>query len=74
MLAKRTVKNQITLPKLVIAPFGDVEYFDVTTDGQTIVLRPLQISRVDEVRARLAHLGIEEQDLSAAISWGRQRS
>lgn len=72
MLAKRTVKNQITLPKTVVARFNGVEYFDVSTDGETIVLRPLQISRADEVRARLAQLGVEEQDVSAAVAWARQ--
>jgi hypothetical protein len=74
MLAKRTVKNQITLPKTVIARFGSVEYFDVSTDGETIVLRPLRMSRADEVRTRLALLGVEEQDLADAISWARQPS
>lgn len=73
-LAKRTVRNQITLPKTVVALFGGVEYFDISTDGETIVLRPLQISSADEVRARLGQLGIEEQDVSAAISWARQPS
>ena len=72
MLTKRTVKNQITLPKTVIARFGDVEYFDVSTDGETIVLRPLQKSRADEVRARLAQLGVEEQDIAAAVAWARE--
>jgi bifunctional DNA-binding transcriptional regulator/antitoxin component of YhaV-PrlF toxin-antitoxin module len=72
MLTKRTVKNQITLPKTVIARFGDVEYFDVSTDGETIVLRPLQKSRADEVRARLAQLGVDEQDIAAAVSWARE--
>lgn len=74
MLAKRTIKNQITLPKTVVARFDGVEYFDVSTDGETIVLRPLQISRADEVRVRLAQLGIEEQDTAAAVSWARQPS
>jgi hypothetical protein len=74
MLAKRTVKNQITLPKTVIARFNGVEYFDVTTDGEIIVLRPLQISRADEVRSRLAQLGVEEQDIADALSWARQTS
>jgi bifunctional DNA-binding transcriptional regulator/antitoxin component of YhaV-PrlF toxin-antitoxin module len=72
MLTKRTVKNQITLPKTVIARFGDVEYFDVSTDGETIILRPLQKSRADEVRARLAQLGVEEQDIAAAVSWAHE--
>jgi hypothetical protein len=72
MLAKRTVKNQITLPKVVVARFGGVEYFDVSTDGDTITLRPLRESRADEVRARLAQLGVEEQDVPAVISWARK--
>jgi hypothetical protein len=72
MLAKRTVKNQITLPKAVVTHFGGVEYFDVSTDGECIILRPLQRSRADEVRARLAQLGIDEQDVTAAVSWARK--
>jgi hypothetical protein len=72
MLAKKTTKNQITLPKSVITRFRGVEYFDVTTDGSTIVLRPLEVSRADEVRARLSELGIDEQDVTAAVSWARK--
>ncbi len=73
MLAKQTVKNQITLPKTVVARFGGVEYFNVT-DGETIVLHPLQTSRADEVRARLEQLGVDEQDVADAVTWGRQGS
>jgi bifunctional DNA-binding transcriptional regulator/antitoxin component of YhaV-PrlF toxin-antitoxin module len=74
MLAKKTVKNQITLPKAVITRFNGVEYFDVSTDGECIILRPLQKSRADEVRTRLAQLGIKDEDVTAAISWARQTS
>jgi bifunctional DNA-binding transcriptional regulator/antitoxin component of YhaV-PrlF toxin-antitoxin module len=72
MLAKKTVKNQITLPKKVVTRFKDVEYFDVTTDGDSIILRPLQQSRADEVRTRLAQLGIDEQDIPAAVRWAHK--
>jgi bifunctional DNA-binding transcriptional regulator/antitoxin component of YhaV-PrlF toxin-antitoxin module len=72
MLAKKTIKNQITLPKTVVTRFAGVEYFDVSTDGQSIILRPLQKSRADEVRTRLAQLGIEEEDVTAAVSWARK--
>ncbi len=72
MLAKKTTKNQITLPKTVITRFAEVEYFDVSTDGECIILRPLQKSRADEVRARLAELGIDEGDVAAAVSWARK--
>ena len=74
MLAKKTVKNQITLPKAVVTRFTEVEYFDVSTDGECIILRPLRRSRADEVRARLAQIGIGEEDLTAAVSWSRKRA
>ena len=70
MLAKMTVKNQLTLPKAV-ARFTEVEYFDVSTDGACIVLRPLQRNRVEEVWTHLEKLGITEQDVSDAVAWAR---
>lgn len=73
MLAKKTVKNQITLPKAVVTRFQKVEYFDVSTDGTCIILRPLQQSRTDEVRARLTELGITEEDVPNAVSWARKK-
>ncbi len=72
MLAKLTVKNQLTLPKAVIRRFAGVEYFDVSTDGSAITLKPLRPSRLDEVRAKLERLGITEQDITDAIAWARQ--
>jgi bifunctional DNA-binding transcriptional regulator/antitoxin component of YhaV-PrlF toxin-antitoxin module len=72
MLAKMTVKNQLTLPKAVVTRFTGVEYFDVSTDGASIILRPLQRSRAEEVRLRLAQLGIEEGDVAAAVAWARE--
>ena len=71
MLAKLTVKNQLTLPKAVVKNFAGVEYFDVSSDGSTISLKPLRPSRLDEVRAKLASLGITEQDVKDAIAWAR---
>ena len=72
MLAKKTITNQITLPKAVMARFAGVEYFDVSTDGECIVLRPLQKSRIEEVRAKLAQLGVGEEDVTAAVSRARK--
>jgi hypothetical protein len=72
MLAKLTVKNQLTLPKAVVSRFSGVEYYDVSTDGSAITLRPLQRSRLDEVRVKLASLGITEQDVTDAVAWARQ--
>jgi hypothetical protein len=71
--AKKTVKNQITLPKKVVDRFAGVDYFEVSTDGASIILRPLQKSRAEEVRARLAELQIEENDVKAAVAWARKK-
>ena len=71
MLAKKTSKNQITLPKAVIAQVGDADYFDVSTDGESIVLRPLRRSRADEAREQLVKMGITEGDIRDAVEWAR---
>jgi hypothetical protein len=72
VLAKLTVKNQLTLPKAVASQFKGVEYFDVSTDGSAITLKPLQRSKIEEVWAHLEKLGITEQDVTDAVAWARQ--
>lgn len=72
MLAKLTIKNQLTLPKTIAKRFPGVEYFDVSTDGSSITLRPLQRSRAEEIWGHLAQLGITEQDLADAVQWARR--
>ena len=71
-LAKLPTKNQLTISKAVATRFSGVEYFDLSTDGSAIVLRPLRTSRLDEVHAKLEQLGITEQDVTDAIAWARQ--
>ena len=74
MLAKKSSKNQITLPKAIIAAFEDVDYFDVTTQNGRIILEPVRTKQGDEVRARLESLGIRETDIDAAIAYARGKS
>ncbi|MGH8472645.1 MAG: AbrB/MazE/SpoVT family DNA-binding domain-containing protein [Gammaproteobacteria bacterium] len=73
MLAKITSKNQLTLPKSVVAEVGGAEYFDVRIEDGRIVLTPVRIQRADAVRAKLAHLGIIERDVADAVAWVRER-
>ena len=51
-----------------------MEYFEVSTDGTCIILRPLQKSRAEEVRARLAELRIDDEDVKAAVAWARKKA
>jgi hypothetical protein len=77
MLAKKTSKNQLTLPKDVIKDFADVQYFDVTVKEKKIVLTPVKIAPVDadlsDVREKMAALGITENDVDKAVKWARKK-
>ncbi len=72
MLAKLTSKNQLTLPKTVIADFQGSEYFDVTKENGRIVLTPVRLTRAGAVRAKLAELNITEADVADAVAWARR--
>ncbi len=71
MLAKLTSKNQLTLPKSVMQAIGPAEYFEVQARDGQIVLTPVRIHRGDAVRAKLAELGLSEQDMADAVARAR---
>ena len=77
MLAKKTSKNQITLPKEIVKAFPDTEYFDVSIRDNTIRLMPVKItpvpSSLDSVREKIKKLGVTEKDVGEAIQWVRSR-
>lgn len=71
VVAKRTSKNQLTLPKAVIEQAGLADYYDVTCDQGRIVLTPLHPGGASAVRTRLRELGISEADVTDAVEWAR---
>ena len=71
MLAKITSKNQLTLPKSLTQAVGATEYFDVEARGGQLILTPVRIQRGDAVRAKLGELDLTEEDMFAAVAWGR---
>ena len=77
MLAKKTSKNQLTLPKEVVKEFPDTDYFDVTVKDRKIVLIPVRIALDDAalegVRDKLKKLGITEGDVAGAVKWARKK-
>ena len=74
MLAKRTSKNQITLPKAIVQTVGEADYYDVTAQDGKIVLTPVRLQQADAVRAKLEALGIAPDDVGDAIDWARRRA
>lgn len=77
MLAKKTSRNQITLPKPIVRQLPDSEYFDVSLRDGAVVLRPVAIStqgeRLKVVRGKIRGLGLAQKDIEAAIRWARSR-
>jgi virulence-associated protein VagC len=73
MLAKKTVKNQITLPKKIADQFPGIDYFEVRKEGDSIVLEPVLPERSREVREKLESLGLTESDITAAVEWAREQ-
>lgn len=79
MLAKLRRKNQITIPKAVIAAFEGAEYFDVAQDNGRIVLSPVSVApagapsvgRAESISEKLAKPDATEQDFIDAVAWAR---
>ncbi|MBI5576390.1 MAG: AbrB/MazE/SpoVT family DNA-binding domain-containing protein [Deltaproteobacteria bacterium] len=79
MLAKKTSKNQLTLPKEIADRFPGTEYFDVQVKGRAILLRPVRIeaegerSGIDAIREKIRKLRLTEKDVAKAVRWARNR-
>ena len=74
MLAKRTSKNQITLPKAIVQRVGEADDYDVTVQYVKIVLTPVRLQQADAARAKLEALGITQDEVEDAIAWARKRA
>ena len=74
VLAKKTSKNQLTLPKAIADRFPGVDYFEVAADAERIVLKPVRLGGAKEIRKRLAAAGIGPHDVEDAIAWARRKS
>ncbi|MGE3978349.1 MAG: AbrB/MazE/SpoVT family DNA-binding domain-containing protein [Nitrospira sp.] len=77
MLAKKTSKNQVTLPKKILKGIPETDYFDVFLREGSVVLRPVTVaehhSRLTTVREKIRDLGITSTDIDKAIQWARGR-
>jgi hypothetical protein len=77
MLAKKTSKNQLTLPKEIANFFTETEYFDVSVQDKKIILIPVKITPVDRtiegIRDKMEKLGIMEGDVTEAVAWARKK-
>ena len=79
MLAKKTSKNQVTLPKEIADRFPGTDYFDVQVKGRAILMRPVRIepeeddSTIEAVRERVRKMRLTDKDVVKAVKWARSR-
>ena len=71
-LAVVTDRNQLTLSEGFLANFPDADCFEATVEDGRIVLTPYPIVTADDVRLKIAAMGITEADVAEAIRWARQ--
>ena len=71
MLEKKTLKNQLTLPKEIVDLFPDTDSFDVQVENGRIILKPIQPDRLEQVQKKITQLGVTEGDVLDAIAWAR---
>ena len=77
MLAKKTTKNQLTLPKEIADRFPGVDLFDATVERNRIVLVPVKVTPIatslENIREKMEKLGISEGDVVDAVVWARKK-
>lgn len=77
MLAKKTSKNQLTLPKEIVKSFPDTKYFDVSVKDRKIILMPVRITHseatLEGIRDKMEKLGITGKDVADAVKWTRRK-
>jgi len=77
MLAKKTSKNQLTLPKEIADKFPGIDMFDAEVDNNRIILVPVKMTPIsatlESIRDKMNKLGINEADISEAINRARKK-
>ncbi len=75
MLAKITAKNQITIPKKIIARLPEVQYFDVELKDGIVLLKPLKFydTNLNQIRSKICKLGLKENCVGEAVKWARSK-
>lgn len=76
-MAKKTAKNQLTLPKEVADQFPGIDLFDASVERNRIVLVPVKVTPIsaslESIREKMEKLGINEGDVVDAVAWARKK-
>ncbi|MBI9086450.1 MAG: AbrB/MazE/SpoVT family DNA-binding domain-containing protein [Desulfobacterales bacterium] len=75
MLAKLTSKNQITIPKKIMAQLPQVQYFDMEFREGAVVMTPVTVydTDLDKIRGKIQKLGLAPDSVREAVKWARSK-
>jgi len=76
MLAKLTAKNQITIPKKVLAQLPkELQYFEMKIQEGVVLLRPITIheTNTEQIWDKMKKLGLTDKSVAGAIQWARTK-
>lgn len=76
-LAKKTSKNQLTLPAEIIKGMEDVDYFQIERRDETLVLKPVRLEDAETPLQKFQRLfkahGGNAKAINDAVKWARSR-
>jgi hypothetical protein len=75
MLIKLSSKNQITVPRKILARLPNTKYFEVELKDGTLILKPVEVveTNLQQIRQKMDSLGLKEDCVAEAIRWARSR-
>jgi hypothetical protein len=75
MLIKLSSKNQITVPRKILARLPNTKYFEVQLENGALVLKPVELveTNLELIQRKMTDLGLNEDCVAEAIRWARSK-
>ena len=75
MLVRISSKNQITVPRKILARLPETKYFDVEVENGALVLKPVEVleTKLEEIQQKMTDLGLNQDSVAEAVRWARSK-
>ncbi len=75
MLVKLSSKNQVTVPRKILAQMPDTRYLEVEWKDGAIIMKPVAVvdTNLEQIRDKMKQLGLSKESVSEAIQWARSK-
>jgi hypothetical protein len=75
MLIKLSSKNQVTVPRRLLARLPNTKYFEVELENGALVMKPVELveTKIEQIQRKMTDLGLKEDCVVEAIRWARSK-